>query len=248
MFDKFFLTIRSVIFLLGFVAETVFLSFWFILFYLVLPIKTRHRFAAFWCNTVLIWLRIACNIRYTVEGLENLELHKSLEERNDNKAPFVILCNHQSSWETIFLYKLIYPVSPILKKELLRIPFWGWAMALQKPIALDRSKPREAGRYLMRKGAERLAEGYSLVIFPEGTRAAPGELKRFSKGGSKLAVDTNTAVLPIVHNAGHFWPRGIIKHPGTVSVKIGSPISAEGKTSEQLTSEVEEWMKANLPD
>lgn len=222
---------------------TVFLSFWFILSYPLLPIKSRHRFAAFWCSSVLIWLRISCSIRYKVEGLENLN-----GPADKDKAPSVILCNHQSSWETIFLYKMIYPVSPILKKELLRIPFWGWAMALQKPIALDRSKPREAGRYLMRKGAERLAEGYSLVIFPEGTRAAPGELKRFSKGGAKLAVDTNTHVLPIVHNAGHFWPRGNIKYPGTVTVRIGKSISAQNKTPEQLSSEVEQWMRANLPN
>lgn len=235
---KFILLIRSTVFFLGYVIDTVVMSTLFILLYPILPTRSRHRFASFWCSTVMFWLRISCGIRYRVIGEENLNLEE---------APFVILSNHQSAWETLFLYKLIYPVSPILKKELLYIPFWGWAMALQKPVALNRSKPREAGRALLRIGVERIRAGYSLIVFPEGTRKLGGQLGKFSKGGASLAVATNRSVLPLAHNAGSFWPPGFIKYPGTVTVVIGAALSSEGKTAETLTREVEAWVKENLP-
>ena len=146
--SRLFLGIRSFIFYVGYYPVTVFLSIFFILLFPILPPKGRHIFASIWCGFILGSLRLCCGVRYVVHGLENLP-----------NAPAIILANHQSSWETILFYKLIYPVSPILKKELTQIPFWGWSMRLLKPIAIDRSKPREAGRSLLIQGVDRIQKG-----------------------------------------------------------------------------------------
>ena len=212
---------------------TIVMAGLFILLFPILGNNARYRLATIWCDSVLNWLRLICGVRYEVLGLENLP-----------DTPTVFLANHQSSWETILFYKLLYPVSPILKKELVRIPFWGWAMKLQKPIAIDRSKPREAGKSLLLQGVNRLKSGNSVIVFPEGTRSAAGTIKRFSRGGAKLAVAANTPIVPIVHNAGDCWPpRQFIKRPGFITVTIGPVIPVIGKSASELTAEVEKWIR-----
>ncbi|MSR10839.1 MAG: 1-acyl-sn-glycerol-3-phosphate acyltransferase, partial [Gammaproteobacteria bacterium] len=162
-------------------------------------------------------------------------------------VPVVVLSNHQSQWETILFYKLVFPVVPILKHELLNIPFWGWALRFQKPIAIDRSKPGEAGRSLLIQGADRIRRGYSIIIFPEGTRSLPGKMKRFSRGGAKLAVAAGAPILPIAHNAGDCWPpRSFIKYPGVIRVTIGAPIETLNKSDAVLTALVETWIAEQL--
>ena len=175
MIARLFLSVRSLVFYIGYYTGTVIICIFFILLFPILPPKGRHIFAGLWCGFALGWLRLCCAVKYVVYGLENLP----------NK-PAIILANHQSSWETILFYKLIFPVSPILKKELTRIPFWGWSMRLLKPIAIDRSKPREAGRSLLVQGVDRIQNGNSVIIFPEGSRSKYGSVKRFSRGGAKL--------------------------------------------------------------
>jgi len=179
------------------------------------------------------WLRICCGVKYVVHGLENLP-----------KTPAIILANHQSSWETILFYKLVFPVSPILKKELTQIPFWGWSMRLLKPIAIDRSKPREAGRSLLIQGVDRIQNGSSVIIFPEGSRSKYGSVKRFSRGGAKLAIAANTDIIPIAHNAGYCWPaHEFIKRPGTVTVVIGERMELGERGASELTADVESWIR-----
>ena len=226
------LTIRSFIFLVGFVFVTVVMCIFFILVYPLLPIRGRHLLASIWCSSVLGWLRICCGVRYQIEGLENLP-----------KDPVVILANHQSTWEAILFYKLVFPVSPILKKELLNIPLWGWAMRLQKPIAIDRSKPREAVKSLLSQGVDRIRNGNSVIIFPEGTRSEFPTVKRFSKGGVKLAIAAGVDIVPIAHNAGYCWPaRKFIKQPGLIKVVIGSKIPTESADVNHLSKEIENWV------
>src|SRR5690606_2680745 len=198
--------LRSLLFYLGYSLATVIISI--VLLSTIWLIPQRHRFFAFslWGRFVIFWLRLCCGIRHRVEGLENLPA-----------TPVVILSNHQSSWETIFLYQLFSPVCPILKKELLKIPFWGWALRLQQPIAIDRSKPREAGKSLLTQGAKRIKEGASILVFPEGTRAPAGKLGKFSRGGAQLAAGTGTDLIPVLHNAGNHWPaHSSRKYPGTI--------------------------------
>lgn len=208
----------------------------FILIYPLVPDRTRYLMATLWCSFILNWLRICCGVRYLVIGVENLPAE-----------PVVILSNHQSQWETIMFYKLVFPVAPILKRELMNIPFWGWALRLQKPIAIDRSKPREAGRSLLVQGIDRIKCGYSVIIFPEGTRSKPGTVKRFSRGGARLAVAARAPIVPIAHDAGSCWPpRSLIKYPGLITVTIGAPIATSDKSDAELTATVEAWISTQL--
>jgi len=229
---------RSIIFYIGYYSGTVFLSIFFILLFPVLPPKGQHIFASTWCGFTLGWLRICCGVRYVVHGLENLP-----------KTPAIILANHQSSWETILFYKLVFPVSPILKKELTEIPFWGWSIRLLKPIAIDRSKPREAGRSLLIQGVDRIRNGNSVIVFPEGSRSKYGCVKRFSRGGAKLAISANTGIIPIAHNAGYCWPaREFIKRPGIVTVVIGQRMELGERNASELTADVEDWIRKRVDE
>lgn len=227
-----FSRIRSSLFFVGYAGLTFVISVLAMLLSRLLPATATFYLFALWCRLVLVWLRLTCGISYHVEGLENLP-----------KTPVIVLSNHQSTWETIFLYQLFTPCCPILKKELLDIPFWGWALRLQKPIAIDRSKPREAGKSLLTQGAQRINEGLSILVFPEGTRSRAGTLGKFSRGGAQLAVATQTPVIPVLHNAGDFWPAGTHKkNPGVVKVYIGKVISSGDKDPKVLAAEYEEWV------
>jgi 1-acyl-sn-glycerol-3-phosphate acyltransferase len=226
---------RSSLFFVGYAGLTFIISVLLMLLFRILPANGTFYLYALWCKLVLFWLRITCGIRYHVEGRQNLP-----------DTPVIVLSNHQSTWETIFLYQLFTPCCPILKKELLEIPFWGWALRLQKPIAIDRSKPREAGKSLLTQGAQRIKEGLSILVFPEGTRSKAGTLGKFSRGGAQLAVSTSTPVIPVLHNAGNFWPAGTHKKtPGVVQVYIGEVISSEGKDPKELAAEFEAWVINN---
>ena len=238
MLNSLFLAFRSFIFYLGFYLGTVFISAFFILLFPVLSPKRRHIFASIWCGFVLGWLQICCGVKYIVYGLENLP-----------NTPAVILANHQSSWETILFYKLVFPVSPILKKELTKIPFWGWSMRLLKPIAIDRSKPRGAGRSVLLQGIDRIQSGNSVIVFPEGSRSNYGSVKRFSRGGAKLAITAKTCIIPIAHNAGYCWPaHQFIKRPGVVTVVIGEKMELGGRDASELTADVEGWIRIKVAE
>lgn len=235
---KAFLALRSFIFYIGYYSVTIFLSIFFILLFPILPPKGRHIFASVWCGFILGWLRLCCGVRYVIHGKENLP-----------KSPAIIIANHQSSWETILFYKLVFPVSPILKKELTEIPFWGWSMRLLKPIAIDRSKPREAGRSLLIQGVDRIQNGNSIIVFPEGSRSQSGTVRRFSRGGAKLAIAANTEIVPIARNAGYCWPaREFIKRPGIVTVVIGKKIELGERDASELTAYVENWIREKVAE
>jgi len=236
MFNNALILLRSLIFYAGYYIATIIISivcmtmFWFV------PLKRRFFIYSLWCRFVLFWLRVTCGVRYDIQGAENIP-----------GSPVVVLSTHQSAWETIFLYYAISPVCPILKKELLKIPFWGWAMRLQMPIAIDRSKPREAGRSLLVQGRQRLHDGLSVVIFPEGSRSPAGTVKALSRGGAKLAVSANTPVLPVIHNAGVCWPpHTLLKNPGVIRVRFGEVIVSEGKSAAEVTDLYSQWVTANM--
>ncbi|MCG8416285.1 MAG: 1-acyl-sn-glycerol-3-phosphate acyltransferase [Pseudomonadales bacterium] len=212
------------------------MSAFFIVSFPVLSQRGHYRIASFWCLIILTWLRLCCGVRYEVKGLDNI-----------GQSPTVYLSNHQSSWETLLFYRLIYPLSPILKKELMNIPFWGWALRLTKPIAIDRSKPREAGKSLLTQGVQRLKEGSSVIVFPEGTRSKPGTLKRFSRSGATLATSATVPIVPIAHNAGYCWPpRSFIKYPGKITVEFGPAIDVSEQSVNELTEQAEAWVRAHV--
>lgn len=235
---RFFLGFRSTLFYAGYYLVTILLSIFFILLFPILPPKGRHVMATIWCDFILGWLRLCCGVKYKIVGVQNLP-----------SSPAVIIANHQSSWETILFYKLVFPVSPILKKELISIPFWGWSMRLLKPIAIDRSKPREAGKSLLTQGVDRIQTGNSVIVFPEGSRSDYGSIKRFSRGGAKLAVAANSDIIPIAHNAGYCWPaRQFIKRPGVITVVIGERMQISGRDASELTADVESWIRKTVSE
>ncbi len=184
-----------------------------------LPFSARYRFInVYWCRFALVLVRVFLNIKVKVSGVENIP-----------KQPCVILSNHQSTWETFFLSAYFSPLSQVLKRELLYVPFFGWAMAMLRPIAIDRDNPKAALKQVASEGDKLLKDGVWVLIFPEGTRVPFGQIGKFSRGGTALAVNAGLPVLPIAHNAGKFWPKqGWNKRAGTIEVVIGAPMYAEG--------------------
>ncbi|MGZ4958582.1 MAG: lysophospholipid acyltransferase family protein [Methylomonas sp.] len=201
--------------------------------------EVRYKIADIWIDCLLFMLKLCCGLSYEVEGLENIP--------KDSAA--IILSKHQSAWETIALRQFISPQTAVLKKSLLQIPFGGWALATLKPIAIDRQNQKEALKMLIEQGTERLQEGLFVVVFPEGTRVAPGAHKKFNAGGAMLAQKSEFPVIPLAHNAGEFWPRNsFLKYPGVIKVKIGPQIDSRGKKSKDINTEAEAWINQAMAE
>lgn len=209
----------------------------FTLFYFCvcfLPYKKRAGLLRFWANITLSTLNFCCGIHYRVEGMENIP-----------EKPCLIFSKHQSTLETIVLQTIFIPHVWILKRELFWIPFFGWSLALSKAIAINRSDGKNALRKVTEQGKQRLAEGYWVFIFPEGTRTRPGQKVKYKIGGAKLAQDSGSPILPIAHNSGSVWKKGqFVKNPGEVTFSIGSIIESEGKKTKQILLESEQWIEA----
>jgi 1-acyl-sn-glycerol-3-phosphate acyltransferase len=191
----------------------------------------------YWGRICIGGLGVICGLRYRVQGAENVP-----------GTACVVLSKHQSAWETIALRVLLPPRHTwVLKRELLSVPFFGWGIAPYRPIAIDRKAGRRAVRQLLEEGQKALDSGRQVVIFPEGTRVAPGERKRYGMGGALLAERSGYPVVPIAHNAGVFWRRrGLRKYPGTIDVVIGEPFSTEGMSAAQINARVEEWIESTV--
>lgn len=201
-----------------------------------LPAMARYRIIATWADCVLWVLKYGVGIRYQVIGKENLP-----------GVPAVFLCKHQSAWETIGLQQILPPLSFVLKRELLRIPFFGWGLAQFSCIAIDRAAGRDALDQVVEQGRKRLADGFSVIVFPEGTRVSIGAKKRYKPGGAWLAQHTGVPVVPIAHNAGEFWKKNaFLKTPGQITVSIGPAIATEGLSASEINSRAEDWVEAEM--
>jgi 1-acyl-sn-glycerol-3-phosphate acyltransferase len=230
------MTLRSVLFYLGYAVSLVVIASACVLVGWALPLPTRYRLAVQWNRFAVWWLGVTCGVHYRITGLEHVPT-----------TPFVLLANHQSPWETLFLYYYFVPICAILKRELLRIPFFGWAMAVLRPIAIDRSKGRSARNSLLTEGRKRLQWGLSVLVFPEGTRAEVGQEKKYFTGGADLAIAAGAVILPVAHNAGLYWPaHKFAKRCGTIDVIIGKPIPAAGREARELTAAVEVVIRGML--
>lgn len=192
---------------------------------------------SFWSRINLWALSAICGLDYRLKGVENLP-----------EEPCIVLAKHQSAWETIALVSLIPGrKSWVLKRELLFVPVFGWIMWYYKPIAINRKAGRRAIEQIIEQGMERLASGCKIVIFPEGTRVAPGTRKRYGIGGALLAEKSGRPVIPIAHNAGVFWRRrGLRKYPGTIDVVIGPPIPTEGLKAAEINARTEAWIEGTV--
>ena len=205
-----------------------------------MPYRWRYHMIVNWWCRFAVWLtRTVVGIRYEVIGRENIP---------DQAG--VVLSNHQSTWETFFLQQVFSPQTQLIKKELLYVPFFGWAFALARPIAIDRSNARDSLKQLSKEGGERLAEGIWILVFPEGTRVLPGQPAKFSRGGAALACANMAPVVPVAHNAGEFWPKaGWGKKPGTIKVMIGPPIypkAPDPRSIVEVNRAAESWVNQAL--
>ncbi len=202
-----------------------------------LNIGTRIKFLSTWPKFANWALHKTCNIEVIIEGTENIP-----------SAPFVIASNHQGQWETFFYQYFFFPMTTLLKRELLFIPIWGWALALLRPIAINRGNPAIALKTALREGEKRVLKGFSVLNFPEGTRKDPGEIGRYARSGFELAKKMTVPVLPIVHNSGDCWPaHRFLKFPGRIRVVIGKPLS-NIKSSSGSAKKVENWARKSLDE
>jgi 1-acyl-sn-glycerol-3-phosphate acyltransferase len=209
----------------------------FILLSIPLSFNLAYFFSKIWCHSVLWMAQVCCGIRYEVQGLENISKDKAA----------IVLCNHQSAWETLALRHILPTQVVLLKRSLVWLPIWGWALGSLKSIIIDRDQQTVALRALLEKGSTALKAGLWVIVFPEGTRTAAGEVKKFSAGGAMLAQKTGFPVIPIAHNAGDYWPRySFMKYPGTIKVKIGPAIQSEGRKAADINAEAEKWITEAL--
>ena len=214
--------------------------FWYAFIITILvPFKGRHKgylLAVSWVGLVMRLLKRLCKLDYRVTGAENIP---------DSGA--VVYLKHSSAWETIAELLVFPEQSWVLKKEIRWIPFVGTGVAALNAIAIDRGAGRRAVSQVIEQGKQRLAQGYFVMIFPEGTRVPIGTERRYGASGALLAIEAGVPLIPVSHNAGYFWPRrSWIKYPGTIDMVIGKPISSQGKTPQQLNAEAREWIEGTL--
>jgi 1-acyl-sn-glycerol-3-phosphate acyltransferase len=225
------------------------LLFFLILFIITPPYTTLSVLLCFWMPhrwrrmSVAPWVAVTnwlvkhlLGIKYELRGAENIP-----------DRPVVILCKHQSAWETLILQELFSGVLFVWKKELKMIPFFGWALAITPSISIDRGAGKEAMKSLVDQGKLRLGQGYSIAIFPEGTRAAPGTQRRYKIGGAYLATVADAPVLPIALNSGEFWGKNsFLKEPGVVTVSIGPVIETKGLSADEVNARAEAWIEGEM--
>jgi 1-acyl-sn-glycerol-3-phosphate acyltransferase len=230
---KIILYLRAGIFEVVFVISAIIFSTLGLLTY-PLPFRRRYQFLTAWADLNIWCLKIVCKLNYRVEGLENVPTQ-----------PSIVMSNHQSAWETLALKKFFPPMAWVVKRELTWIPFFGWGLALVEPIAIDRGSGQKAVEQLLEKGQRRLESGRWIIVFPEGTRVAPGNKRRYRLGGAIVASQAQVPIVPVAHNSGLFWSRRqFLKFPGTITVSIGRPIDSRGKSPARLNAEVQAWIEA----
>jgi 1-acyl-sn-glycerol-3-phosphate acyltransferase len=206
--------------------------------WIMLPLSpvTRYRVITLWAKYVVWAMRVILGIRHRVIGLENLP-----------SGPAVVLSKHQSAWETIAFQRIFPPMSFVLKKSLLHIPFFGWGLRMFSPIAIDRGAGREALKQVETIGKERMAQGFWVLVFPEGTRTPYGQVGNYQIGGPFLAVKAGVPVVPVAHNAGKLWPRrAFMKQPGEITVVIGPPIPTAGRKASDVLAETKAWIEGQM--
>jgi 1-acyl-sn-glycerol-3-phosphate acyltransferase len=216
------------------------ISFFFSTLYLLalpLPYSWRYVIAQQWGRNNIRALRIFAGIKLEVEGSKEIP----------KDTPFIIFAKHQSSYEIMALMAMMSPTSWVAKRELLKIPIFGWAFGLSKPITIDRGAGKIAVNQLVTQGIQALEEGRNVLIFPEGTRTAAGAKPNYRIGGAILAEKSGYPILPVAHNSGEVWPRlSFIKWPGTVKLSFGPLIDTKNKKAAEISAEAQEWIENKM--
>lgn len=201
-----------------------------------LPPQARYRIVTGWATVTMWVIKHVLGIRFRVEGAENMPAEAA-----------VILSKHQSAWETIGFQRIFPPICFVLKRELLRVPFFGWGLAQMPHIAIDRKAGKDALTQVVEQGKVKLEEGFCVVVFPEGTRVGPGESRRYKPGGAWLAKRTGVLAVPVAHNAGEFWRRNaFVKYPGEIVVSIGPAIETAELEAAEINARAEQWIEGEM--
>lgn len=226
---------RSLLWIVGAVALTLPFGTIGLVIAMCLPYRQRYWFFVRWSYGILWWTRVACGIRYEIEGTGNIP-----------ETPCVVMCKHQSAWETMATQYWFNPQTWVLKKELLKLPMVGWALGMLSPIAIDRSARKEAMQQMLEQGRDRLRNGRWVIVFPEGTRIPAGRSGHYRRGGAVLSWETGAPVVPVAHNAGELWPRNsFLKYPGIIRVRIGLPMTPNDDSADAYLERIREWIEAN---
>jgi 1-acyl-sn-glycerol-3-phosphate acyltransferase len=224
--------VRSLVFAL---MQLVVTPIWACIALLTFPFsaRVRYRVITAWSRLMIRSAELICGIRYRVIGFENVP-----------HEPCIIVSKHESAWETLAFQTIFPPQVWVIKRELLWIPFFGWGLAMLSPIAINRGAGRRALKQMLEQGRDRLRRGFYIVVFPEGTRVAPGESGEYQIGSAWLAEKTRTPVVPVAHNAGAYWPKNaFIKRPGLITVSIGPLFRPEGEKPAALMQNIAAWIE-----
>jgi len=229
------IALRSTLFMvLLLLATPPFVLLLLLLFWL--PPRQRRLFVMYWVDPVMWLVRHLLGIDHRVIGRENIPA-----------GPCIVLCKHQSAWETIVLQRIFRLTSFVYKRELHWLPFFGWGLALMPFVAIDRGAGKQALTQVAARGQRRLAEGYTVIVFPEGTRVVPGSKKRYKIGGAHLAAKSGAPVVPVALNSGEFWGRkAFFKRPGCVTVSIGPAIDPSGLSADAINQRAEAWIENEM--
>ncbi|EKD70334.1 MAG: hypothetical protein ACD_46C00566G0002 [uncultured bacterium] len=235
-YSKMNLFFRSLIFSI-YSLSTIFLYSFIVAATFPLSLRYRYMVIRLYLRAYIFVLKKICHIDYVVEGLENIPSDKA----------GVVMSKHQSTWETFFLPLIFNDPAVITKRELMWIPFFGWALAISKPISINRREKASAMQQVITKGKKYLAEGRWVLLFPEGTRTSYGHVGHYRLGGARLAVAADSFIIPVAHDAGRVWPRRkFIKYPGTVHVVVGPAIHTTGRTPEEVLQLTKNWIETTM--
>ena len=224
------LFLRSLLYFIGSITSLVVIAFFGLFFYFT-PYPSRYKALSKWAQFCLWWLRIATKTTIKVEGEDNI-----------CSEPCVIASNHQSTWETLAFQTVFPPHTWVLKKELLSIPIFGWNLAMLSPIVIKRRDKFRAMKQVIKQGNDRLNNGISVVIFPEGTRQPHKNLGKYQNGAVAIAKNSGKSIQPVFHNAGKCWPKGgFLKKPGVITIVIGKPISSSDGSASEITEKIKTW-------
>ena len=227
--------VRSLLFLLILIVVTPPYTLGVLLFW-PFPHRIRRRSVEPWVRFAIWLVKHLLGIPYRLVGAENLP-----------GQPVVVLAKHQSALETLVLQEIFRDAVFVWKKEIKYLPFFGWALAVTPMIETDRSVSKSTLKRLVDQGRDRLAKGYTVIIFPEGTRSAPGSKNRYKAGGALLAVEAGVPVLPVALNSGEFWGRNaLFKRTGTVTVSIGPAIATAGLAPQEVLERAEAWIEGEM--
>ncbi len=228
---------RSILFTSLFFLSIPPYTFW-VLFGRLFGVNAGYRAVLHWVTLVMWLARTICGLDFRVEGKEHLPEQAS-----------VVLMKHSSAYETMAQLNFLPQQVWVAKRELVWAPFFGWGLAVMQPIAINRSAGRSAVEQVVTQGKERLGRGLWVVIYPEGTRMAPGETRRYGISGTVLAEAAGAPIVPIAHNAGDFWPRrGWRKRPGTVVFRIGEPVYTAGRDPREVNETIQTWIEAQVAE